>query len=129
MTVHVLWGMTIKMKEKEIIINGIDVSECKYFNKVVNEEPYCNIDEEHLYTCSSDENCYYKQLKRAELAFENLKRRGTIPMVFIDLKLIDKYKQALEEIREIAKYSIMHNSKLNLNYQIILKKIDEALNE
>lgn len=31
-------------------INGIDVSECKYLNKVINEDPYCNIDEEHLYT-------------------------------------------------------------------------------
>lgn len=41
-------------------------SECKYINKVVNEEPYCNIDEEHLYTCSSDENCYFKQLARLQ---------------------------------------------------------------
>lgn len=54
------------MEEKEIIIDGVNVAGCKYLNKVVNEEPYCNIDEEHLYTCSSDENCYYKQLKRLE---------------------------------------------------------------
>ena len=40
-----------------------------------------------------------------------------------------KYKQALEEIREIAKYSIMHNSELNSNYQIILQNINEVLND
>lgn len=57
----------------EEIIDGIDVSECKYLNKVVNEEPYCNIDEEHLYTCSSDENCYYKQLKRLQAENYELK--------------------------------------------------------
>lgn len=52
------------------IINGIDVSECKYLNKVVNEEPYCNMDEEHPYICSSDENCYFKQLKRTQREIE-----------------------------------------------------------
>lgn len=56
-------------------INGIDVSECKYLNKVVNEEPYCNIDEEHLYTCSSDENCYFKQLKRLQEENEKIKKQ------------------------------------------------------
>ena len=119
-------------------INGIDVSECKYFNKVVNEEPYCNIDEEHLYTCSSDENCYYKQLKRTELAFENLKRRGTIPMVFIDSKLIDKYKQALEEIRKEANRLLYEENPIygynNSNYfeilaKYVLAKTKEVLND
>lgn len=51
---------------EEIIINDVNVAGCKYLNKVVNEEPYCNIDEEHLYTCSSDNNCYYKQFKRLQ---------------------------------------------------------------
>ena len=57
----------------EEIINGIDVSECKYLNIVVNEELYCNIDEEHLYTCSSDENCYYKRLRSLQAENEELK--------------------------------------------------------
>ena len=59
--------------DKEIIIDGVNVVECKYLNKVVNEEPYCNIDEEHLYTCSSDDNCYYKKLKRLEQENAELK--------------------------------------------------------
>lgn len=59
-------------KMNEVIIDGCNVAECKYFNKVVNEEPYCNIDEEHLYTCSSDDNCYFKQLQRAKAENEIL---------------------------------------------------------
>ena len=55
-------------------IKDIDVSEYKYFNKVTYEEPYCNIDEEHLYTCSSDENCYFKQLKRLQKENEELRQ-------------------------------------------------------
>ena len=105
-------------EEKEAIyIDGVDVAGCKYLNKVVNEEPYCNIDEEHLYTCSSDENCYYKQLKRLEQENkelkevkeqlkkwndENLKRQGEMQL-WIDLaeEQRKKYRSALEEIREI----------------------------
>lgn len=101
---------------KEIIIDGIDVSECKYLNKVVNEEPYCNIDEEHLYTCSSDENCYYKQLKRLEQENEELKNRlktldeedfvyEVTEIEYNNFKKMNNYKQVLEEIRVICKCS------------------------
>ena len=64
------------MTDKEqIIVDRVDVSGCKYLNKVVNEEPYCNIDEEHLYTCSSDENCDYKQLARKTQECEQIKEK------------------------------------------------------
>ena len=64
------------MTDKEqIIVDRVDVSGCKNLNKVVNEEPYCNIDEEHLYTCSSDENCDYKQLARKTQECEQIKEK------------------------------------------------------
>ena len=89
--------MTSKIENK-IIIDGVDVSKCRYYRCkgcTANNFGKCDSSSE-IY-----KNCYFKQLKRTELAFENLKRRGTIPMVFIDSKLIDKYKQALEETLKI----------------------------
>ena len=47
----------------------------------------------------------------------------------VPIEKYEKLYKALEEIREIAKYSVMHNSELNANYQIILQKIDEVLND
>lgn len=95
---------------EEIIIDGVDVSECKYFNKVVNEEPYCNIDEEHLYTCSSDENCYYKQLIRLKQERDELKKACEKCKLFdIEktnrdlLERIDKLEQGNKALKE--KYS------------------------
>ena len=41
----------------------------------------------------------------------------------------EKYVQCLQEIKEIAEYSIMHNENLNSNYQIILQKITKAEEE
>ena len=103
---------------KEIIIDGVDVAGCEYFNKVTYEEPYCNIDEEHLYTCSSDENCYYKQLQRVKAENEKLKKqyncyacggcKGKEDYINLEKhhkglrKQFDKFWNTLQEIKEIA---------------------------
>ena len=111
--------MTSKIENK-IIIDGVDVSKCRYYRCkgcTANNFGKCDSSSE-IY-----KNCYFKQLKRTELAFENLKRRGTIPMVFIDSKLIDKYKQALENIRE----AILKN--YTIDGEDIVNIINEALNE
>lgn len=133
--------------EKEKVINGIDVSECNFrLEREGKQKCECT----HatgfgvICDCENWQNCYFKQLKRTELAFENLKRKGTIPMVFIDSKLIDKYKQALEQIRKEYTNSIFyqcdkteeecpcHNciilGQLD-RVQNIVKIIDEALND
>lgn len=118
-------------------INGIDVSECKYFNKVLNEEPYCNIEEEHLYTCSSDENCYFKQLKRLQEENEKLKNRlktldeeefvyEVTEIEYNNFKKMNKYKQALEEIRS---YCDEQNLKADYTACFITNRIDEVLSE
>lgn len=44
-------------------------------------------------------------------------------------KQFDKKVQTLQEIKAIAEYSIMHNEKLNSNYQIILQLITKAEEE
>ena len=55
-------------EEKEPIINGIDVSECSYYNK--DNEPYCC--EVWDNECEA-QNCYFKQLKRLQEENEELK--------------------------------------------------------
>ena len=71
------------MTDKEIIIDGVDVSECEhqYYKK-------CKIDYDEWINeiicyneCQNNPNCHFKQLKRKE-------------------QECDKYKQALGEIEE-----------------------------
>ena len=132
---------------KETIIGGVDVKRCKYLNKVVNEEPYCNIDEEHLYTCSSDENCYFKQLKRLEKENGLLKEKFKIVFDIDNQECWNiaflndekgKYKTALEKIREINKEFFDMNygfDEQGLSEDVkniaheIQDKINEVLNE
>ena len=66
------------MTDKQIIIDGVDVSGCEFYNKddktcrEVNgkyDTDICEFDK-----CENS-NCYYKQLKRKEREYEELKRR------------------------------------------------------
>jgi FtsZ-binding cell division protein ZapB len=163
-------------------INGIDVSECCFYNNGKCDNPNgmaCN--------CINNAICYFKELKstrqinseliskanaydklvilandrldiidRLKQENEELKNKnndlieeiasGNIDIAILqkeneELKKlkckfkeyctcdIEKYRSALEEIREIAKYSILHNSELNSNYQIILQNINEVLKQ
>lgn len=118
-------------------INGINVSECPLFDKKTG--CYYTFNGE----CVKDSCAVYKWLlehkrlqeENKELKAENEKLKQSclvMPKVNQLAVPIDRYKKlykALEEIRDIAKYSIMHNSELNLNYQIILQNINEVLND
>ena len=117
------------------IINGVDVYFCEYFNDKNKKCRTFRIHEGIKYTsykCEDDKDCYYKQLKRTELAFENLKRRGTIPIVFIDKKLVDKYSDALKQIKRIAEgacdSSVCHYDCKQCSDGKIIDKISEVLN-
>ena len=69
------------MTDKQIIIDGVDISKCKHYDEVFN---YC--DQSYLgeggllkntknpKRCECSPNCYYKQLKRKEQKCEELKR-------------------------------------------------------
>lgn len=71
------------MTDKEIIIDGVDVSGCDYYE-------YCGcIDDNHeLNQCENNRNCYYKQLKRLEAENAKLKEE------------IKKLKYYLNKIRD-----------------------------
>ena len=84
------------MTDKQIIIDGVDISKCKHYDEVFN---YC--DQSYLgeggllkntknpKRCECSPNCYYKQLKRKGQECEKL-------------------KQTLREIKEIAEEDFNH---------------------
>lgn len=65
------------MTDKEIIIDGADVSKCGFFHPEYDTD--CHIalafsdQYEGCMKCENNPNCYFKQLKRAELKLEKIK--------------------------------------------------------
>ena len=67
------------MTYKPIIIDGVDVSKCKYFDcdsKECKAEYYVRYGYEivEYYSCRKNKNCYYKQLQREKQKREELKK-------------------------------------------------------
>ena len=65
------------MTDKQIIIDGVDVSGCEYCLKMTKYR--CTIQRD-VYKCLCEENpnCHYKQLKRKEQEVEELKEQLSI---------------------------------------------------
>ena len=99
------------MTDKQIIIDGVDISKCKHYDEVFN---YC--DQSYLgeggllkntknpKRCDCSPNCYYKQLKRKERECDMWKNL-TVDNGAVALKYqqqLDQLKQILAEIKEIA---------------------------
>ena len=101
------------MENKEIIIDGVDVSGCEYYDE---ERPTltCTCEE---YPCSECPNCHYKQLARKTAECEELKEQFKLAEPLyqscnIKDKKIKNYEQTLAEIKEIAE-----------PYKMLIKKI------
>ena len=87
------------MTDKLIMINGVDVSGCKYYD----DGTCCN---EDVFTLSCENtNCMYKQLKRKEQECEGLKK--TIAEIkdiaenvqsFVDIRLEDDVYTEMDKI-------------------------------
>lgn len=123
------------MTDKEIIIDGVDVSGCKYFNRFRNICHNKNL----RCDCVKNQNCYFKQLQRKTEKCAKLRKQlnamfesyelnclsensfcKKYPMVKTELNILRKrYKQVLEpfedeyfkgldtkQIAELAKKSI-----------------------
>lgn len=123
------------MTDKEIIINGVDVSGCKYFNRFRNICHNKNL----CCDCEKNQGCYFKQLQRKTAKCAKLRKQlnamfesyelnclsensfcKKYPMVKTELNILRKrHKQVLEpfedeyfkgldtkQIAELAKKSI-----------------------
>ena len=92
------------MTDKEqIIIDGVDVAGCKYFNRFRNICHNKNL----CCDCEKNQDCYYKQLKRKEQECEEHRSneesycKSYQYSCAVNGKITDKalkYKQALDEI-------------------------------
>lgn len=74
---------------EEIIINDVDVTECKYYNKCSRDCEDNNVYDCVL--CANIPNCHYKQLKRAEQKLEKIEDR---------VQDLDNYSEKNVEIME-----------------------------
>lgn len=92
------------MTDEEIIIDGVDVSECVSFDKLNGLNICCYDDTREdkipfANFCIENKDCYFKQLKREEQECEAQRRKIDYYIVKISQLLddINKYKQALDE--------------------------------
>ena len=132
-------------------INGIDVSECFYFidhTPPKGQGDWCGAIHKgacKVYSkdCEYNKDCYFKQLKRLQEENEELKENQCCPETceYIATEIIrytnvcevnSKYKQALENIREMLKKSMSLKSNAYnhfINVEKAIDKINEVLND
>ena len=92
------------MSKKQIIIDGVDVSKCNYFNNT--DKSYCEecCSEFGCAICNDRPNCYFKQLKRKEQEYNKL---------YIQLKADEEYhKEEENTLRKIIKNKEERNIEL-----------------
>ena len=95
------------MTDKQIIIDGVDVSECEFFRNGICASPInpkCKLCVE-----INEKMCYYKQLKRKEQECKELKSDLTDLSKIIDCKngTILTFKEQLDRLKaENEKYSL-----------------------
>lgn len=84
------------MTDKEIIIDGVDVSECDKFDNI---SELCSIRqpfEEIYHSCNEYENCYFKQLQRKTAECEELKAQLETYLNMLDSS---EFRIALTDVR------------------------------
>ena len=126
------------MTDKQIRIDGCDVSGCKFYNT---DDETCrelngkyDIVEDCIFDKCMYFNCYYKQLKRKEQECEELKEKIVKNKceeigkeTFLEWK-IKKLHQALTDIKEMLQVITETNNvyPLQNNLNKILQKISEC---
>ena len=127
------------MTDKEqIIIDGVDVSECQDFYISSADTKCCNCESDNtqFLACKDNLNCYFKQLARKTQECEELKKyirerevwgdhcefckhndkENCHQNIILDnLKTINRYRKALEEIEKICEEGLY----AGINYEIL----------
>lgn len=110
-----------------VYIDGCNVAECIESLTIEGYAENCRITNS---CCKHSPNCYFKQLQRAKAENEKLKEMTGV----YSARLMGKYKQALEEIREILCYGrtfydgYFDSDKLSRTDEAI-KRVNEVLND
>ena len=118
------------MTDKEIIIDGVDVSECDHLKY---DHIGCDIDQ--TYCLGND--CYFKQLKRKEQECQQLKAalqasdiaKAVISYAEINFPIIEKLSNALDEIEKFMIYEFSgQNQWVKKNVLDIINKAKDRKN-
>ena len=102
------------MTDKQIIIDGVNVSKCNYFNNT--DKSYCEecCSEFGCAICNDRPNCYYKQLVRKEEEYEELRQyhnKCCIEFENEKQELLEKYNQVSRDFYN-GKYCNKENCSL-----------------
>ena len=65
------------MKNKEVYINGIDVSECEFCDWKGSDIPQCRIRQASFEPICKSYNCYYKQIMRTKQKLDKIEKEKT----------------------------------------------------
>lgn len=63
------------MTNKQIIIDGVNITGCTWCDFEPDAEPYCRINDGEDLACEDNPNCYFKQLARKTQECEKLKKQ------------------------------------------------------
>ena len=117
------------------IIDGVDVSDCKYFqiaaNTIYPKAHYCGSTFNRF--CEDDENCVYKQLKRLE--FENKLLKADYEASEEENKKLKEKNKLLEKISthltDNSLFSVRHfkkeNAKLKESNENLLRRLSTKM--
>lgn len=115
------------MSDKQIIIDGVDVSGCKKLMQGI--VPFGCMEDRKTCSCMNNPNCLYKQFRRKEQECEELKKAndGILTTIRILAKNNIKLREILTEIKEIANYLFnTSTSQYMAKLELIIAKINEV---
>lgn len=104
------------MTDKQIIIDGVDVSRCEFLQQEDIDLDYTCYAEEGYQSgeicCSACPNCYYKQLKRKEQECEELKKiineaknsKLDLKSFLVGEAVQNEYEQQLDQLKAENKH-------------------------
>ena len=117
----------------KVIIDGVDVSFCQYFNdKNKKCRTFSIVDNVKFtsYKCEDDKNCYYKQLKKLEQETECLKSQIDFEAQKNEVLLQEneKLKARVKEISEKMSFLNADRCSEIIRYKQVLEEIRDVLN-
>ena len=134
------------MRDKQIIIDGVNITGCTWCDFEPDAEPYCRINDGEDLACEDNPNCYFKQLARKTQECEELKERlvrteEDLKYQCVDCMNVksDRYREALEEIEKQCKcygrskytqeFDREYGGELDTNILDIINKAKDKFNE
>ena len=123
------------MTDEQIIIDGVDVSKCIYFQQE-DDEYTCGAEECNgaIVACRACDNCYYKQLKRKEQECEYLKKKLLRKEAVVEFASCPSYGYSDNTIEATCSKTFCYDvnsceHKTMVNYEQTLIKLREIAEE